>query len=89
MKSGVYATPCDIGDAGALDGFLEGVQRSLGRIDILVNNASGFGVTDGEAGWRTSLDIDLLASVRASHKVISWMAKRLAVTSSSYHRSLV
>src|SRR6185312_16394037 len=35
--------------------------------DVLVNNASGFGGTDDEAGWAASLAVDLMATVRASH----------------------
>jgi len=70
----VYAATCDVGEASALDEFLETAKRRFERIDILVNNASGFGFTDDEAGWNVSLNIDLLGSVRAARKVIPWMA---------------
>jgi 3-oxoacyl-[acyl-carrier protein] reductase len=70
----VYAATCDVGEASVLDEFLEIAKRRLERIDILINNASGFGFTDDEAGWNVSLNIDVLASVRAARKVIPWMA---------------
>ncbi len=46
---------------------------ALGGIDILVNNASGFGASDDEAGWARSLDIDVMATVRASHAAIPFI----------------
>jgi 3-oxoacyl-[acyl-carrier protein] reductase len=72
---GVWAEACDIGDPSALDGFLESVRRVLGRLDILVNNASALAFADDEAGWRTNLDVDLMAAVRASRKVVPWMTE--------------
>jgi 3-oxoacyl-[acyl-carrier protein] reductase len=41
---------------------------------LLVNNASAFGLTDDEASWEASINIDLLASVRATRLVTPWMA---------------
>ena len=75
LGGAVFAASCDVGDAGALDAFLDACKKQFGRIDILVNNASGFGVIDDEASWSASLDIDLLASVRAARKVSEWMAE--------------
>lgn len=70
----VYAATCDVADSTTLDAFLEEARQQLGSIDILVNNASGFGVGDAYADWEASLNIDLMASVRGSNKVIPWMA---------------
>ncbi|MEO8559696.1 MAG: hypothetical protein ABI439_11580 [Rhodospirillales bacterium] len=36
-----------------------------GGIDILINNASGFGSTDDGAGWDAAVMVDRMASVRA------------------------
>ena len=71
----VYAAACDVADAQALERFLHACRREFGRVDVLVNNASGFGVTDDEAGWSASIDVDLLASVRAARIVTPWMAE--------------
>jgi 3-oxoacyl-[acyl-carrier protein] reductase len=68
-----YAHSCDAGNADELAAFLEGAKDALGGADILINNASAFGFTDDEAGWRASVDVDLMASVRATQKVIPWM----------------
>jgi 3-oxoacyl-[acyl-carrier protein] reductase len=69
----VFASPCDAGQAKPLDDFLDGAKKALGSVDILVNNASGFGLSDDEAGWKVSLSVDLLAAVRATWKVVPWM----------------
>ena len=69
-----HAAPCDVGDAGALHDFLDGARAALGSVDILVNNPSGFGLTDDEAGWKVSVDVDLMATVRATQQVIPWMS---------------
>ena len=70
----VWAGVCDVGDPAALDGFLESTRQALGRIDILVNNASGLTFADDEAGWRTNFNVDVMAAVRACWKVVPWMS---------------
>lgn len=69
----VHAETCDVSDKEALDGFLEASQAALGGVDILINNTSGFGVSDDEAGWQMGFDVDVMASVRATWKVVPWM----------------
>jgi len=62
----VHAAVCDVGDAKALDGFLDAAHAKLGRVDILVNNPSGISFTDDPAAWQATFDVDLMAAVRAS-----------------------
>ncbi len=69
----VYAKICDVADTDGLNSFLEESKQRLGSIDILVNNASPMVMTDDNAAWETNLNIDLMASVRATRKVIPWM----------------
>ena len=71
----VYAAPCDIGNAAGLDVFLDEAKRQLGGVDILVNNPSAMAFTDDPAGWEASVNIDLMASVRATRKVLPWMTE--------------
>ena len=70
----VHAARCDVGNAEALNAFLEGAHAALGRVDVLINNPSGFGVTDNEEGWAASLAVDVMAPVRATWKVVPWLA---------------
>jgi 3-oxoacyl-[acyl-carrier protein] reductase len=69
----VYAAVCDVGSPDALDGFLDAARAHLGRVDILVNNPSGFIFADDQGAWESTLKVDLLAAVRASWKVAPWM----------------
>lgn len=66
----VHAAVCDLGDAEAVPRYVDEAARALGGIDVLVNNASGFGRSDDEAGWATSVAVDLMATVRASHAAL-------------------
>jgi 3-oxoacyl-[acyl-carrier protein] reductase len=61
-----HAASCDLGNAAAIAGYIPAAAEALGGIDVLINNASGFGSTDDEAGWEASVSVDLLATVRAS-----------------------
>ena len=69
----VYAAVCDVGDPSALDRFLDAARAKLGGANILVNNPSGIGFADDEATWHSTLNVDLMAAVRASWKVAPWM----------------
>ncbi|MBA3317910.1 MAG: SDR family oxidoreductase [Gemmatimonadales bacterium] len=70
----VHAAICDVGNAEALDGFLDSARATLGGLDILVNNPSGFMLADDPGAWESTLNVDLMAAVRASWKVVPWMA---------------
>ncbi|MFU8815642.1 MAG: SDR family NAD(P)-dependent oxidoreductase [Pseudomonadales bacterium] len=70
-----HAATCDVGEKSSLEAFLEGVKAAFGEVHVLVNNASGFGVSDDESGWKTSFDVDMMASVRATWKTVPWIAE--------------
>lgn len=69
----VFAQACDVGNGDALDGFLDRARERLGGLDILVNNVSALGVGEDLAAWQTNIDLDLMASVRATQRVVPWM----------------
>lgn len=68
-----HAAPCDLADASAVARYVAAAAEALGGIDILVNNASGFGMGDDEAGWAAGLAVDVMAMVRASHAALPWL----------------
>ena len=70
----VYAAVCDVGNPDSLDAFLDAARSNLGRVDILVNNPSGFAFADDAAAWESTLNVDLMAAVRGCAKVAPWMA---------------
>jgi 3-oxoacyl-[acyl-carrier protein] reductase len=71
-KAGVkaHASQCDLANKDAIANYIASAADFLGGIDILVNNASGFGGGDDEAGWARGIDIDVMATVRASNAAI-------------------
>lgn len=70
----VYAAVCDVGVNASLEAFLDAARAALGHVDILVNNPSGLETGDDENAWASSVNVDLMAAVRASWKVAPWMA---------------
>jgi 3-oxoacyl-[acyl-carrier protein] reductase len=61
-----HVRPTDLADAGQIAAWVGAAAAALGGIDVLVNNASGFGMGDTEEGWKRGLDVDVMATVRAS-----------------------
>jgi len=61
-----HAKSCDLADAKAIESYVHDAATALGGIDVLVNNASGYGFGDDDAGWLAGFEVDLMAAVRAS-----------------------
>lgn len=68
-----HSAAIDLADANAVARYVPDAAAALGGLDVLVNNASGFGQTDDEAGWAASLSVDVMAVVRGSHAAIPLM----------------
>jgi 3-oxoacyl-[acyl-carrier protein] reductase len=65
-----HAARCDLADEASIKAYIAGAADTLGGIDILVNNASGFGQSDDVTGWDLSYNVDVMATVHASHAAI-------------------
>ncbi len=74
-KGKVHAQSCDLADGPAVKSYVAAAADALGGIDILINNASGFGSTDDDAGWNAAVMVDLMASMRACQVAIPLIAK--------------
>jgi 3-oxoacyl-[acyl-carrier protein] reductase len=72
-KAKIHHLPCDLANGPQVTSYVKAAAEALGGIDVLVNNASGFGRTDDEEGWKLSLDVDVMASVRASLAAIPYL----------------
>ena len=70
-----YAAGTDLADPPAIARFIPDAAAALGGINILVNNASGFGRTDDEASWAASVNVDLMAIVRASAAALPFLER--------------
>jgi 3-oxoacyl-[acyl-carrier protein] reductase len=69
----VHTQTCDLADAAQIAAYITSAADALGGIDVLVNNATGYGMADDEASWNTSLQIDLMAAVRASQAALPYL----------------
>ncbi len=78
-----HAGSCDLADGAAVTRYVQDAGAALGGIDVLVNNASGFGMGDDEAGWAAGLSVDVMAMVRASHAALPLLEAAHAKSSSS------
>ncbi|MBR0672806.1 SDR family NAD(P)-dependent oxidoreductase [Neoroseomonas soli] len=65
-----HVKPTDLADGAQVAAWVAEAAATLGGVDVLVNNASGFGAGDTEEGWRKSLDVDVMATVRASQAAL-------------------
>jgi 3-oxoacyl-[acyl-carrier protein] reductase len=66
----VHAGSCDLADAQAITTYVDDAARALGGIDVLVNNASGYGFSDDDESWMRGFEVDLMAAVRASRAAL-------------------
>ena len=69
----MHAATCDLSNAASIAAYLPIAASALGGIDVLINNASGFGMGDTEDGWAASLSVDVLATVRASQAALPFL----------------
>ena len=71
----VYAATADLADPAAIAHFIPEAAAALGGINVLVNNASGFGRTDDEESWAASIAVDLMAIIRATAAALPWLER--------------
>lgn len=69
----VHTVSADLSELDDIGRWLADAAQALGGIDVLVNNATGYGMADDEAGWEASLNVDLMAAVRASRLALPWL----------------
>ena len=71
----VFAQAADLTDSDATRGFVASAIDAFGGVDILIHNASGFGVGDTEEDWRRSFEVDIMAGVRAVNEALPALQK--------------
>jgi len=68
-----HSAACDLADRDAIVRYISAAAAALGGIDVLVNNASAFGIRDNEECWAGAVSVDMMATVRASHAAIPFL----------------
>ncbi len=69
----VFGNAVDLADAEQVSQFVEAAADALGGVDILIHNASGFGVDNSDDAWQRSFDVDILAGVRAVNTALPYL----------------
>lgn len=77
QAAGVTATggAVDVCDGQALRDWIGEAAGSLGGLDIVVANVSGFGTSLDEAGWRKGFDADVLGTFHAVEGAMPFLEK--------------
>ena len=75
------AIACDVSDAGQVDNAIAEVERALGPVDVLINNAGMIGPVghmDGldVDGWSRTIDVNLKGVFHGMRAVLPGMAGR-------------
>lgn len=70
-----HTKSCDLADAASIETYIHEAAETLGGIDVLVNNASGYGFSDDDEGWLVGFNVDLMAAVRASRHALPYLRK--------------
>lgn len=66
----MHTQRCDLADPTQIQAWIDSAASELGGIDILINNASGYGNGNDDASWQAGFDIDLMAAVRANRAAL-------------------
>jgi len=87
-----HAGVCDLASADSIRAYIADAAAALGGIDVLVNNASGFGMTDDVAGWTAGFNVEIMAVAHASQAALPFLEKAqsgciVSVSSISAYRS--
>ncbi len=87
---GGFAVPGDAASEAGVAALIEAARSHLGRVDVYVANAGierGLGLEASEADWAASLEVNMLAHVRAARLLVpEWVDRgsgRFVVTASA------
>lgn len=86
-----HAMTCDLASGEQIAAYVTAAAEALGGVDILINNASGFGMSDDLAGWTAGFNVDIMAIVHATHAAQPYLEKHggtvVSVSSISAYRA--
>ena len=71
----VHAGICDLADKDAIAAYIAAAAKSLGGVISWSTMHPGSAPSDDEEGWTRSIDIDVMATVRASRAAIPLIEK--------------
>ena len=65
-SDGLHTQTCDLAEPDQIERWIAGVAQAMGGLDVLVNNATGYGFREDDESWLIDFNVDLMAAVRAS-----------------------
>ena len=63
-RGDVRGSVVDVGDGDALAAWVNEAAETFGGLDVVVANVSALAIPDTEENWQTSLEVDLMHTVR-------------------------
>lgn len=66
----VHHKRCDLIDVNDIAGYINEAAEALGGLDVVINNASGYGHGHDDASWQAGFDLDLMAAVRCNRSAL-------------------
>lgn len=67
----LHVHACDLAQADQIARWIADAAGALGGLDVLVNNATGYGFREEDESWLIDFSIDLMAAVRASRHALA------------------
>ena len=64
---------CDLARADQIEHWVDGAAQAMGGMDVLVNNATGYGFREDDESWLVDFNVDLMAAVRASRLAVPYL----------------
>ncbi|MGH8279925.1 MAG: SDR family NAD(P)-dependent oxidoreductase [Gammaproteobacteria bacterium] len=71
----LHTQRCDLAVPTEIQAWITAAAAALEGIDVLVNNASGYGFHDADEDWVADFNVDLMAAVRASRMALPYLEK--------------
>ncbi len=62
----LHTQACDLAEVDQIECWIAGAAQAMNGLDVLVNNATGYGFREDDESWLTDFNVDLMAAVRAS-----------------------
>jgi 3-oxoacyl-[acyl-carrier protein] reductase len=62
----LHTQACDLSQADQIEHWIADAAHAVGGMDVLVNNATGYGFREDDESWLVDFNVDLMAAVRAS-----------------------
>ncbi|MDQ4006923.1 MAG: SDR family oxidoreductase [Actinomycetota bacterium] len=74
-RGAVTGSVVDVGDGPALAGWVQRSAEAFGGLDVVVPNVSALAIPDTDENWETSLNVDLMHTVRTVKAAMPYLER--------------